>query len=484
MNNDLCYLSATEALGLFKSKALSPVELMQALIAQSERLEPDINAFSHEFFDQALLQAGESEARYMRGEPMGVLDGVAVGIKDESDVKGQPNTEGSLIHQHRVGESDAVYVARLRKEGAIFHARTTCPEFCSLWNTHSRLFGITRNPWNLDITPGGSSGGSGASLAAGTSTLASGSDIGGSIRFPASMCGLIGFKPPFGRVPESLEPYAVEPYCANGPMARTVADTALMQNVISGADPADAASTLADVTIPLSFEGDLRGRRIAYNMDFNYLEIEPDVIRNTLDAIERLKSLGAELLEVELNWPSGIERAYYGHMDPLFFAHLEKLIKTEREQMCDYNIQMAEEALQRVKDNQAFYNSACVETKMYAEFGSMMEHFDAFVCPTVTNTKLPADFNPSKDKYYVNGKEQEYDLTQSSCHFFNMMGRCPSMSVPSGLGDNGVPSGLQIVSQAFDDIAVFRVAAALESTWSEPWRPSSHTKPAQPEKGN
>jgi Asp-tRNA(Asn)/Glu-tRNA(Gln) amidotransferase A subunit family amidase len=472
MSNDLCYLSATEALRLFNDKSLSPVELMQALIAQSERQEPDINAFSHEFFDQALEQARESEARYFRGEPTGELDGIAVGIKDESDAMGQPNTEGSLIHQDRMADSDAIYVARLRKEGAIFHARTTCPEFCSLWNTHSRLFGVTRNPWNLEITPGGSSGGSGASLAAGTSTLASGSDIGGSIRFPASMCGLIGFKPPFGRVPESIEPYAVEPYCANGPMARTVADTALMQNVISGADAGDAASTLPDITIPLSFEGDLRGRRIAFTMDFDYLDIEPDVMRNTLDSVERLKSLGAEVLEVKLNWPRGIERAYYGHMDPLFFAGMGELMLTDRERMCDYNVHMAEQALERMKDSAAFYHAACIETEMYARFGTMMEGFDALVCPTVTNTKLRADFNPVTDKYLVNGREQDYDLTQSSCHFFNMMGRCPSMSVPSGLGDNGVPSGLQIVSKAFDDIAVFRVAAALESTWSEPWRPS------------
>jgi Asp-tRNA(Asn)/Glu-tRNA(Gln) amidotransferase A subunit family amidase len=213
---------------------------VEALINQSERMEPDINAFSDTFFEQAMQQARVAESRYMRGEQAGLLDGIAVGIKDEVDVEGQRNTEGSLVYEQRIATEDAILVARLRREGAIFHARTTCPEFCSLWNTQSRLFGVTRNPWNLDITPGGSSGGSGASLAAGTSTLASGSDIGGSIRFPASMCGLIGFKPPFGRVPETYEPFNLESYCANGPMARTVADTALMQNVISGAHPGDA----------------------------------------------------------------------------------------------------------------------------------------------------------------------------------------------------------------------------------------------------
>ena len=200
MSNELCYLSAIEAISMFRQKKLSPVELMTAVIDQSERVEPAINAFSHTFFDSALEKARKAEARYHKGAARGALDGVPVGIKDEVDVRGQPNTEGSLLHENRIADEDAILTARLREQGAIFHARTTCPEYCSLWNTHSRIHGVTRNPWNLDITPGGSSGGSGASLAAGTSTLATGSDIGGSIRFPASQCGLVGFKPPYGRV--------------------------------------------------------------------------------------------------------------------------------------------------------------------------------------------------------------------------------------------------------------------------------------------
>ena len=471
MTSELCYLSANDAIRLFKAKKLSPVELLKALITQSELLEPDINAFSDTFFEQALAQARAAESRYAHGEAAGLLDGIAVGIKDEVDVEGQRNTEGSLIYEHRMPAEDAVLVARLRREGAIFHARTTCPEFCSLWNTQSRLFGVTRNPWNLDITPGGSSGGSGASLAAGTSTLATGSDIGGSIRFPASMCGLIGFKPPFGRVPETYEPFNLESYCANGPMARTVADTALMQNVMSGAHPGDAASTLPRVNIPLEFEGDLSGRRIAFNMDFGHFDVESDVEKNTLDSIRRLKDLGAEVIEVDLNWTSEVEQAYNGHMDQLFFAALISLLETDRERMCDYNIHMAEEGLKRQRDPTAYYRATCIESQMYAEFGGLMEQFDAFVCPTVNSNRMKADFNPAHDDYIVNGKLQEFDLGISTCHIFNMMGRCPAISVPSGLGDNGVPTGLQIVSRAYDDIAVFRVAAALESTWSRPWRP-------------
>ena len=471
MSESLHYLTATEAMKMFRSREISPVELMEAVIARSEVCEPELNAFSHTYFEQAIDAARASEARYARGEPCGALDGLPLGMKDEIEVSGQPVTEGSLLYENRIAEKDAVLVERLRSAGAIFHARTTCPEFCSLWNTQSRLFGVTHNPWNLDVTPGGSSGGSGAALAAGTAMLATGSDIGGSIRFPASMSGVVGFKPPYGRVPETMEPFNLEPYCANGPMARTVADTALMQNAISGAHPADAASMLPRVEIPLSFPDNLEGTRIAYTLNFEYLDIEDDIARNTLDAIERLRTLGAEVIEVQLNFPAGIERAYYGHMDPMFFASIAGKMKEHRELLCDYNIQMAEEAMQRLEDKAAFYQAALVESQMYARFGALMEEFDVLVCPTVLTNRLAADFNPVKDDYIVKGKVKEFDLSVSTCHLFNMMGRCPAISVPSGIGDNGVPTGLQVAAKAYDDIAVFRVAAAFESTWERPFRP-------------
>jgi amidase len=444
---------------------------MTAVIAQSERVEPAINAFSHTFFDSALEQARKAEARYNKGAARGALDGVPVGIKDEVDVRGQPNTEGSLLHENRIADEDAILTARLREQGAIFHARTTCPEYCSLWNTHSRIHGVTRNPWNLEITPGGSSGGSGASLAAGTSTLATGSDIGGSIRFPASQCGLVGFKPPYGRVPETLVPFNMEPYCANGPMARTVADTALMQNVMSGASIYDAASMLPRVELPLAYEESLKGTRLAFSLDFGRMEVEPDIVRNTLTAVEMLRGIGAEVIEVELEWPSGIERAYNDHMDPLFVAGMAEQASSHGDLMCDYNIDIVEKGLARLKEAGGFYSAACVESEMYAEFARVMQGFEAFICPTVFTNQLRADFNPAKELYFLNGKPLESDLNISSCHFFNMMGRCPSISIPSGIAIGGVPTGLQIAATAYRDEAIFRVAGAFEAASAQLLRP-------------
>ena len=463
MIEELFYLSAVEALTLFKERRLSPVELLDAQVRRYQQVNPDINAFSDTFFELALEQARLAESKYLSGAPVGQLEGIPTAIKDEVDVQGQRNTEGSLIHQQRIADSDAIFVSRLRREGAIFHARTTCPEFCSLWNTQSRLFGTTRNPWNLDITPGGSSGGAGAALAAGTTTLASGSDIGGSIRFPASMCGVVGFKPPFGRIPDLMFPFNLDSCNKNGPMARTVADTILMQNVMSGSHPADAASKLPDVHIPMVTDQNLKGTRIAFTMNFGYLDIEPDVVSNTLDMLDRLRDLGAELVEVCVDWFADMDGAYCAHLDQIFGASMAKYLEEHREMMCDYNVMLTQQSLANASKPLNFYESMMVEAQANARFGLLMEDFDVFVCPTVNSNRLTADFNPVNEQYVVNGQVQELDLAMANCHYFNLMGRCPALSIPSGIGENDVPTGLQIAAAPFEDIAVYRVASILEN---------------------
>jgi len=186
-DSELCYLSATRAIRLFDQARLSPVELMQALIRRCESVEPEINAFTETYFDEALALARQAEARYRQGTQR-PLEGVPLVVKDEFKLAGKRRTSGSLVYRDRVDDDNDIIVQRLLDAGAIAHAKTTTPEFCLPGSCHSRLWGITRNPWNLDITPGGSSGGSGAALAAGTTTIATGTDIGGSIRIPAALC--------------------------------------------------------------------------------------------------------------------------------------------------------------------------------------------------------------------------------------------------------------------------------------------------------
>lgn len=238
----LCYLPATEALARFRDGSLSPVELMAAVIARAEAVEPVINAFSFRHFQQAMDQARAAEARYRRrGSDPGPLEGLPLAVKDSSEIAGMPNSSGSILFKDHVAQSTSFVNQRLLNAGAIVHARTTTPEFSCAVTCHSRLWGVSRNPWNPRYTPGGSSGGSGASLAAGSTTLATGSDIGGSIRVPASCCGVVGYKPPYGRNPQE-PPFNLDHFCHVGPMARTVADTLLLQNLMSGPHPGDQVS--------------------------------------------------------------------------------------------------------------------------------------------------------------------------------------------------------------------------------------------------
>ena len=229
---DLCYLSATDAVELFRRREMAPRELMEAVIARAEEVEPTINAFTDTFFKEALTAADAAADAYANGTNR-PLEGLALAVKDEPHIEGQRITEGSLLFADQVATDTDPIAQRVIDAGAIVHARTATPEFSMAAVTWSHLHGVTRNPWNPDLTCGGSSGGSGASLAAGTSTLATGSDIAGSIRIPSSLNGLIGFKPPWGRVPEYW-PWNRETYAASGPLARTVNDSALFENAISG----------------------------------------------------------------------------------------------------------------------------------------------------------------------------------------------------------------------------------------------------------
>ena len=199
---ELCYLNAVQVRERFRERSLSPVEIVSSLVARIVDVEPRVNAFTHTFFDRALDEAREAEKRYAdRGARPRPLNGIPIVIKDFHDVKGEITTYGSRLHEHHRPRKSLVYVDRLLRAGAILLGRTTTPEFALLGVTHSELWGVTRNPWNLALSPGGSSGGAGAALAAGMTTLADGSDIGGSIRIPASCCGVFGLKPSHGRVP-------------------------------------------------------------------------------------------------------------------------------------------------------------------------------------------------------------------------------------------------------------------------------------------
>ena len=472
---DLHYLSATDALAKFRSKELSPVELLEAVIARAEAVEPAINAFAESRFDEALDAAKAAEARYAgraSAEPIGPLDGLPVAVKEEAPIAGQGNTLGSLPLRDVVATETAAFVQRILDAGGIVHARTATPEFSSAPVTWTKLWGVTRNPWNTAFSPGGSSGGSGASLAAGSTTLATGSDIGGSIRIPSSFSGVVGFKPPYGRVPE-VAPFNLDHYCHEGPMARTVADCALLENVIAGPHPSDVASVRPKLEIPDKLDG-VEGMRIALSVDLGCYNVDADVAANTLAAADRLRDAGASVHEVELPWDlETIARTVNIHFGMIFGASMKELNDQFADQLTSYVRRLVADSELVSKDD--FYAGLSLEAEIYAPLGQILEDYDALICPTFAVPALPAEYDTG-DVVHVNGKPAERWLDVMMTLPFNIASRCPVLNVPSGLSKDGVPTGLAVVGKTYDDVTAFRVAAAHEARL--PWLSASGPRPS------
>lgn len=464
-DTDLCYLSADQATRLFAERSLSPVELMQALINRCEAVENHINAFTETWFDEALEMARAAEKRYQQGRQR-PLEGVPLAVKDELKLAGRHRTSASLVYRDRVDDESDIIIQRLLDAGAIAHAKTTTPEFCLLGSCHSRLWGITHNPWNLDITPGGSSGGSGAALAAGTTTIATGTDIGGSIRIPAALCGVAGYKAPYGRNPE-IPLFNLDTYSHSGPMARSVNDIAIMQNTISGIHNRDIASLREKVTIDTTLPDNLDGWKIAWSMDLGFMEVDRSVRENTLAALELLRGLGASVEEVEIDWDESIIDAAHTHWAHGWAASMDPLLETNRDDLCDYSIWFIENS--RKSTALDYFESVETAVRMYDRFGPLMDDYDIFICPTLMTTGVPNDSTWPENEIEINGEVRKVREEQWSATFpFNILSRCPVLSMPSGLAANGVPTAIQFVARSFDDQRVFSAALAYEQAFAKP----------------
>jgi Asp-tRNA(Asn)/Glu-tRNA(Gln) amidotransferase A subunit family amidase len=469
--SELLYLTASEALTGFADKSLSPVELLDAQISRAEETKKTINAFTYTHFEEAREAAQASEARWARGVPVGCLDGLPVAIKDESHIAGKPTSNGSLIMKDFVAEHTSPMNQPILAEGAIVHARTATPEFSCAGFTWSRLWGITSNPWNPEFTPGGSSGGSAAALALGTASLATGSDIGGSIRIPASCCGLVGYKPPYGRNPDDI-PFNLDFYCHTGPLARSVDDAILLQNVMSGQHPWDI-STLPKIVLPTEYP-DIRGWKIALSMDLGSFTISDEVRKNTLAAADTFRALGASVEEVEIGWGPEVPEACLKYLTHLFGGALSQELADHAEDMTSYCRTFAENSLSSTA--QEFVASLQVAGEAYLKLGPLLQDYDCMICPTNAIPAVRADFDQSKETLRIKGVEVSPELGWVLTTPFNMMSRCPVLSVPSGFSESGVPTGLQIVAPTYRDEVAFQVAKAFE-TATGGWFRTDETRP-------
>jgi aspartyl-tRNA(Asn)/glutamyl-tRNA(Gln) amidotransferase subunit A len=393
-------------------------------------------------------------------------------LKEEQPIEGRSLRFGSLLTEGLVANETHPVAERVYGAGALVHARTTTPEFSCAGFTHSDLWGITRNPWNPDYTPGGSSGGSGAALAAGTAYLASGSDIGGSIRIPSSFSGVVGFKAPFGRV-AALPPFNLDVYCHDGAMARTVADTALLHNVIQGQHPVDHVS-LPALPIPQDL-GDVRGMRIAWAATLGDIPVEPEVEANTRAFAEALRNAGATVEEVtvELSLERLTEAALV-HYGSIMGPSMSEEVDPQDPRFMDYTRSFLEKS-SAAAARTSVYRGMELETEIHLAISRVFADHDALVCPTFGGLGLRAG-DSYADGIDVAGRHLEIYIFAALTPVFNVASRHPVLAVPSGIASNGVPTGVQVVARPYDDVTAFQVGAAAErelGLWLDPtWRPS------------
>lgn len=462
---NLCYMSATEAIAKFKSRELSPVELMKAVIARSEEVNPKLNALTYTFYERALEQAKEAEARYMqRGATLRALEGVPTAIKDFHPVKGEIATSGSKTCETFRPSYTAPTIERLLEAGSIMHCRTTTPEYAHSGVTSSPLWGITRNPWNLDYTPGGSSGGAGAALAAGMTTIADGTDGGGSIRIPSSACGIFGLKPPFGRNPLDRD-HPLESILHYGPMTRSVADAALMQNVMSGPHPDDITTVREKMVLPQQFAS-IKGWKVALSMNLGYFEVDAEVEKNTRAAAAVFESLGCRVEEVAVGWNYGTLDAWLTHWEGLFAGLCADLLPRWRYEMDPFAVRIMERGMGHSAAR--LYRCNLVRGEMYSKLAPILDRYNILICPTLAVASVKANHSNEDPDFRINGKKVHPYLGWIMTYPFNLMSQCPVASVPTGFASSGVPTGMQVVAKTFDDLGVFQAASAFEA--AKPWR--------------
>ena len=465
--SELHFLSAEDALRCFRDGSISPVDLMKAVIARCEEVNPVVNAITNRFYEQALKQAEEAAQRYQLGKNVRALEGIPLAVKELHPIKGVTTSWGSKIFEGVPAERTLPAVQRLLDAGAIMHIRTTTPEFAHCGHCHSPLYGVTRNPWNSEYSSGGSSGGAAVTVAAGMTTLAEGDDGGGSIRMPSSACGIVGFKPSYGRVPGLLLDTMFESIIHIGPMTRSVGDAAIMMNVMSGQHPEDITSLRDRVDIPTGAADSqgMKGLRVAFSSDLGYIEIDPEVARNTRVALEKMEAAGAIVEEVDLAWTEDIYDAWVTHWEGLLATIAGQHIPRWQYKMDPFVRKLIERGLghsaTRVKQTEI------VRSAMWRELSPIFSKHDVLVCPTLAVPALKAEHKNDDPDFKINGKPVDAFLAWALTYPFNLLSQCPAFSLPSGLSSAGVPTGIQLVGRPFEDSAVFSAARAFEAL--APW---------------
>jgi aspartyl-tRNA(Asn)/glutamyl-tRNA(Gln) amidotransferase subunit A len=462
-HNELLRRSALELAASIRAKQVSPVQVAEAVLARIEALNPRLNAFCLVAADVALNAAREAEIAVVKGEPLGPLHGVPFSIKDVIFTRGLRTTGGSRLFADAVPEEDAVAVARMRAAGAVMLGKTNTSELGHQALTDNPLFGPTRNPWNLELTPGGSSGGAAAAVASGLGPLALGTDGGGSLRIPAAFCGVYGFKPSAGRVPQYPAFPGWEHVGVTGPITGTVRDAALLLDVIAGDDDRDRHSLPRE---PRSYlqgcDDDIRGLHVAWTPDLGYAAVDPRVLAVCENAAAEFESLGCHVEVVNPAWEDP-EETFRTIVAAQFYAHWSDQLPAQEGQLDPLLVKFirrggavsAREYVLAMDRARAYWHEA----------QTFLARFDLLLTPTVSVLPFPVTERPPRRV----GEQDVSVLGWMPFTFpFNLTGQ-PAASVPAGVTEDGLPVGLQIVGRRNADRTVLAASAAYETAcpWSK-----------------
>jgi aspartyl-tRNA(Asn)/glutamyl-tRNA(Gln) amidotransferase subunit A len=456
MSAEFDFMTATELRARIARREISPVDVTRRALEKAEATQASLNAFFVLMPAAAMASARDAEDAVMRGEPLGALHGIPISVKDLIAVGGVPFAYGSRAMANNVAAADAPSVERVKSAGAIVIGKSTTCEFGCKAVGDSPLTGITRNPWNLAKTSGGSSAGAAASVAAGITPFALGTDGGGSIRIPCAFTGLAGIKGQFGRVP--VWPTVATPTLSHvGPMARTIEDAALLFMAIAGYDARDPFAVAGPVpNLMAACKAGASGLRIAYSPTLGYARPEPEVIRITEAAVKQFEALGARVERVDSVFENDPADMWMAEFYASVGTRMRPLLESKRDLLDPAIAETLEAALRQ--DMQKYYATVFERYALRDRMRLFFERYDLLLSPVLPVTSLDVGKNVPdglRDRNMVSWVFYTYP--------FNLTGQ-PAAAVCAGIASDGMPVGLQIVGRALAEYDVVRAAAAFEQT--------------------
>jgi len=468
---DLTWKSAIELADMVKRREITVTELTSIFLDKIEKVNPKINAFCTIMRDEAMEQAKRADEMIEKGEPLGPLHGVPIAIKDLTPVKGVRYTLGSKLFEDQIADYDAVIVKRIKEAGGIIVGKTNTPEFGHKGTTDNLVFGATKNPWDTSRISGGSSGGSAAAVAAGLVPLAEGTDGGGSIRIPAALCGVFGFKPTYGSIPMDVfgSFSSNAPYLHFGPISRDVDDAALFYDVVKGGDSADPYSLHGGQDTFENLEVDVSNLKIAYSPDLGYFEVDPDVRNACENAAKQFEKLGCTVDTVNPDFENPIENIEKPWFDlwcgliASFYADLPdeqfSLLDPKVQEFIKIGTELT--AMDYLKSNIA-------RDETWLKLKEILDEYDAIITPT---TAIPAFSLNKWGPKEINGKKINPMHGWFLTYPINLTGH-PTSSVPVGFSSDNLPIGMQIIGNRLDDLKVLQLSRAFERAhkWQDSYK--------------